>query len=145
MSISAGPESGPAEDDSPLVVDADAVEPSQVPLERLGPIARRRRQIREHRGVVEHVELPGGDPRDVRPADTLQAAPLPKESLDGRVGEALDRHRRHHTATRYTVSRYAQCPADHAGTRSRVANRVPALPGRICSRRPLSDAEGPCS
>lgn len=72
---------GPSEDDSPLVVDADAMEPSQASLERLGPIARRRRQIRRRRRVVEHVELPGGHPPDVRPADALHASPRPEESL----------------------------------------------------------------
>ena len=48
---------GPAEEDSPLVVDSDAVEAAPLPPERLEPVARRRAKIVDGTSRIEHVEL----------------------------------------------------------------------------------------
>lgn len=47
----------PAEADSPLIVDADAVLPRAVPAQRLQAISRRDAEVCKGDGVVEHSEL----------------------------------------------------------------------------------------
>jgi len=48
----------PTKDDTPLIVDPDAVEPAKVTAEGLQPVARRRTKVREDVSRIDHVELP---------------------------------------------------------------------------------------
>ena len=116
----------PPEDDSPLIVDPDAVESPKIALERLQPIPRRRRKVLERVGVVQHVQLPCGDPPHCSPSGTPRHAPGAEEELDITMGEALDRHEPQYTGWRYTAQR---------GVRTRTAYRV----SRICRSRDAPD------
>ena len=62
----------PDEDESPLVVDSDAVEALKVSSESLEPVSWRRAQIEELVGCVDHVELPLGGPYEagLEPGDS---------------------------------------------------------------------------
>ncbi len=83
---------GPAEHDSPLIVDPDAVKTFVVSLQSLQPVSRRGRKIAQPFGIIQHVELPRSDFRDTSPPETLVDSALPEEPLDGWTGETLDRH-----------------------------------------------------
>ena len=87
-----GTEVAPAKDDPPWVVDADAVETREVSLQRLQSVAGRRGQIAKRLRIVEHVELPRGDPGDAGPTRCPGKPALEKESVDLPAGETLDRH-----------------------------------------------------
>ena len=83
---------GPAKDDPPLIVDADAVETSEFSLQPLQSIAGRRGQIAKRLRIVENVQLPRGDPGDAGPARCSGEPTVEKESFDLPAGETLDRH-----------------------------------------------------
>src|SRR5690606_13087556 len=59
----------PAKAHAPLVVDPDAVPAPEVALQSLQAVRRRNPQVLQTRGVVEHAQLPPGDPLD-RPRQT---------------------------------------------------------------------------
>src|SRR3990172_5602435 len=56
---------GPDEAQPPLVVDADAVLPGAIALQRFEPICRRCAQIPQLRGVIEHLELASSHTLDI--------------------------------------------------------------------------------
>jgi len=82
----------PAEHDSPLIVDPDAVKTFVVSLQSLQPVSRRGRKITQPFGIIQHVELPSSRFRDTNPPETLVDSALPEEPFDGSTGETLDRH-----------------------------------------------------
>ena len=84
----------PPEDDPPLIVDADAMEPCQVASEGLEPVPRRRRKVAQCSRIVQHVQLSGDDARNLHPPDSLRDSPFHEEAFHDEAGEALDRHQR---------------------------------------------------
>jgi hypothetical protein len=48
----------PAEADTPLIIDADAVLSGSVATQRFQPVVRRDAQILEVLGIVQHAQLP---------------------------------------------------------------------------------------
>lgn len=106
---------GPAEDDPPLLVDADAVVPAPAPAKNLQPIARRRSEIQEGVRSVEHVELSDRDAHDIARKGAGSSGANTVVEVGGRpVAE-----RRDHLA-RLSDTRYP-------------CNTVPWLPhGRLC-------------
>jgi hypothetical protein len=50
----------PNEANSPASVDSDAVQPGQIALKLLEPVARRYPQIRDSRRIVKHSQFPQG-------------------------------------------------------------------------------------
>jgi len=72
----------PAKADAELVVDADAVLPGAVPLERFESVAWRDAQVVEPSRDLQLPQLAPRDRRDVREPSDLHAA---RESFSGRV------------------------------------------------------------
>ena len=67
----------PTKDDSPLLVDADAVVAGPVSSKRLEPVARRGPEIPEFVGGVDRVQLAQGDGPQIAWEPRCSAAPDP--------------------------------------------------------------------
>lgn len=78
----------PAETDPPLLVDTNAVLAGTIPLELLQTVSGRDPEIVEHRGRIEHPELPQSDLLNVG-AQLPHGAAL-EEAFGVAVTEALD-------------------------------------------------------
>ena len=57
----AGSSIPPSKDNSPLIVDSDAMETLQIATQRLQSVAGGSSQIRYPSGVMDHVEFPSGN------------------------------------------------------------------------------------
>jgi hypothetical protein len=91
----------PSENQTPLIVDSHAVPTHSVPFESFKAVARRRGEIVQLFGIMQHIELPGSDLFDTDPSDTLPHSALFEEPLDGWIGKALNGHN-DYTFTGYT-------------------------------------------
>jgi len=83
---------GPAEDHSPLVVDADAVVSGEATLEGFEPVSGWRNQVSQHVCVVKHIEFSGDDPTYARPSNTFRWSTGDEEALHPRAGKLQNRH-----------------------------------------------------
>ena len=95
----AGPD--PAEDETPLVVDADGVKARAIPAEWFEAVAGRHGEIRKLAGAIHLHELAQGDAGDGRKAPVLF---LDEKLLRVGIGEGLD-----HGATVPII--LSNCPA----------------------------------
>src|SRR5436853_7724016 len=84
---------GPSEDDTPLVVNTNTMKSSQIMLQGFQPISRRRPQVVELMGIVEHVELPQSDLGHPGPSSLWGSDAIDEKVLEVVLGDALDGHR----------------------------------------------------
>jgi len=82
----------PTKNDSPLIVDSDAVQTLEVSLESFKPVSWRRGKITQGFNVVQDVEFPGRDLLDTGPPDTFAQPTLFEEPFNRWIGEAFYRH-----------------------------------------------------
>ena len=87
-----GTSARPAEHDSPLIVDPDAVKALEVSPQSLQPVSGRGGKITQLLRIIQHIELPDSYFRDTGPPYPLVDSTLPEEPFDVPTGETLYRH-----------------------------------------------------
>jgi hypothetical protein len=85
----------PTEDNAPLIIDPNAVQPDPIPNQRLQTIFWRRSKIRKSVCVMENVEFSSSNFCHTRPSNTFRKTPSVEKLLNSTIHETLDSHSDH--------------------------------------------------